>query len=135
MSLTRSFDITFGDCDPAGIVFYPNAFRWMDATFHTLLRGYGGHAQLCKTLDAVGLGLVDASAKFKHPMRDGDRLDLRAEIAEWSQRTITVAYEGRLDDTIAFVGREVRCLFKQSQTGIVAADLGQLRELMEGPNV
>lgn len=41
MTAAQDFDITFGDCDPAGIVFYPNAFRWMDAGFHTLLRPVG----------------------------------------------------------------------------------------------
>ncbi|MDF3416324.1 acyl-CoA thioesterase [Sulfitobacter sp. M57] len=135
MSQTQTFDISFGDCDPVGIVFYPNAFRWMDATFHTLLRRYGGHSQVCKQLEAVGLGLVDASAQFKHPMRDGDTLDLRTQVVEWSQRTVTLGYEGRVQGKLAFTGREVRCLFKRSQNSIVAADLAQLRELLEGPNV
>ena len=32
---TRTIRIQWGDCDPAGIVFYPNFFRWMDAaTWH-----------------------------------------------------------------------------------------------------
>ena len=25
-------DVHFGDCDPAGIVFFPNFSRWMDAS-------------------------------------------------------------------------------------------------------
>jgi acyl-CoA thioesterase FadM len=24
-------DVTWGDCDPAGIIFYPNYFRWIDS--------------------------------------------------------------------------------------------------------
>ncbi len=31
---TRSFQLTYGDCDPAGIVYYANYFRWMEHT-HT----------------------------------------------------------------------------------------------------
>ena len=27
---TIQLHVEFGDCDPAGIVFYPNYFRWMD---------------------------------------------------------------------------------------------------------
>ena len=27
-------DEQFGDCDPAGIVFFPNYSRWMDAASH-----------------------------------------------------------------------------------------------------
>ena len=127
----QGFDITFGDCDPAGIVFYPNAFRWMDATFHAALRRHGGHAALCTGLDAMGIGLADASAQFRRPMRDGDRLTLALHVADWSQRALTLTYKGHLNDTLAFEGREVRCLFKRTQTGIVAADLAALRAILE----
>ena len=33
--------IEWGDCDDAGIVFYPNYFRWFDNAFHHLLRQCG----------------------------------------------------------------------------------------------
>ena len=29
-STTYTVNVTFGDCDPAGIVFFPNFSRWMD---------------------------------------------------------------------------------------------------------
>ena len=131
MQHEQTFDISFGDCDPAGIVFYPNAFRWMDGTFHALLRRFGGHAALCQSLGAVGLGLVDASAKFLSPMRDGDRLILRASLSEWSRRSFTVDYEGHCGGTRAFTGREVRCLFKPGERGITAGDLAPLRQRLE----
>mgnify|MGYP003646759292 FL=1 len=127
----QDFEITFGDCDPAGIVFYPNIFRWMDAAFHGALRRHGGHAKLCARLEAVGIGLADASAQFRHTMRDGDRLTLAFRAAKWSQRSVTLAYEGRGNDILVFEGREVRCLFKLTQTGIVAADLAELRTHLE----
>lgn len=135
MQRIQSYDVTFGDCDPAGIVFYPNIFRWMDASFHSLLRVHGGHSELCEQLGAVGLGLVDAAAQFKNPIRDGDRLNMHIGIEEWSDRTFTLHYEGRLEDRLAFAGREIRCLFKRTQQGIVAANLAQLREILESPNV
>ncbi|BEU28074.1 hypothetical protein PBP221_82140 (plasmid) [Paraburkholderia sp. 22B1P] len=31
---TFRIDVQFGDCDPAGIVFFPNYLRWVDAAFH-----------------------------------------------------------------------------------------------------
>jgi 4-hydroxybenzoyl-CoA thioesterase len=33
-SNTIQLHVKFGDCDPAGIVFYPNYFRWMDSVLH-----------------------------------------------------------------------------------------------------
>ncbi|MEY8828499.1 acyl-CoA thioesterase [Sedimentitalea sp. XS_ASV28] len=135
MCTELTFEITFGDCDPAGIVFYPNIFRWMDAAFHAHLRQFGGHEVLCKKLNAVGFGLVDASAQFRHPMRDGDRLEVRIMSLEWSRRTLTVAYEGTIAATTTFLGKEVRCLFSRSETGMVATDLSQIRMLLEPGNV
>jgi 4-hydroxybenzoyl-CoA thioesterase len=124
-------NISFGDCDPAGIVFYPNMFRWMDAAFHDLLRPYGGHTAICAQFDAVGLGLAEASARFRQPMRDGDQLELRVEISEWSRRSLTLMYEGTVAGATTFSGREVRCLFVSAEKGIVAADLAPLRALLE----
>lgn len=123
--------VTFGDCDPAGIVFYPNNFRWMDAAFHNFLRPHGGHAKLCKKLQSVGMGLVDSSAQFRSPLRDGDQLSIDISITHWGKKTVTLAYEGYVGDTHAFSGKEVRCLFLQTETGIVAGDLTKLRAILE----
>lgn len=131
MQITHRRDITFGDCDPAGIVFYPNIFRWMDAAFHDLLRPFGGHAALGARLGMVGLGLVDASARFHHAMRDGDRLELRLEIAEWSRRSLTLRYAGHVGERVAFTAQEVRCLFRQGESGMIAADVAPLRDLLQ----
>jgi len=127
-------EITFGDCDPAGIVFYPNTFRWMDAAFHKLLRAHGGHAYLCEKLDALGLGLVDASVQFQRPMRDGEQLNLRIATLEWSRRTLNIHYDGEVDGSTRFKGHEVRCLFKETKDGIVAGEIEQLRQLLEPLN-
>lgn len=123
----HEFNISFGDCDPAGIVFYPNAFRWMDATFHDFLRPHGGHAAICAELGATGIGLVDAGAQFRSPMLDGNRLALHLEIADWSRRTISLTYRGMVGTRLAFEGREVRCLFIPTETGLVAGDMTRLK--------
>lgn len=122
--------ITFGDCDPAGIVFYPNTFRWMDAAFHNYLRPYGGHKKLCSKLQSVGIGLVDVSAQFHNPMRDGDKLSIDISNIEWGRRTIALTYEGRVGERIAFCGKEVRCLFIRPKTDIIAANMTELRKIL-----
>ena len=38
---TSRFLVEFGDCDPAGIVFYPNFLRWMDAAALHFFRAAG----------------------------------------------------------------------------------------------
>lgn len=133
MEIAHSLDysVSFGDCDPAGIVFYPNVYAWFDRTFHDWLWRFGGHAVLCQRLGAIGLGLMEASAQFRRPMRNGDLLSLTLSVEEWGRKTLRLAYEGRVGGQITVVGTEVRGLFKLGDTGMVAAEIKALREIVE----
>jgi 4-hydroxybenzoyl-CoA thioesterase len=131
-SRTSSRPVSFGDCDPAGIVFYPNVFRWVDAAFHDWLRPLGGHKAVCEKLGAVGLGLMEASARSRSPIRDGDRVDLRLAVENWGRRSVSLAYEGRVGDKPVFEAREVRGLFVVGQTGMTAGDISAFKAMMEG---
>ncbi len=122
--------VSFGDCDPAGIVYYPNMFSWMDKAFHQSLHPFGGHQKLCADLGAIGFGLVSASADFKRPLRDMDALDLHIDAKTWTDKTLTLDYSGRLNDAVHFTGKEVRCMFMTGQAGIMAGPIGPLREVI-----
>jgi 4-hydroxybenzoyl-CoA thioesterase len=128
---TLTHTVTFGDCDPAGIVFYPNSFRWMDACFHDMLARAGGHAKICQEIGSVGLGLADASAQFKTPMMDRDPLSIRLLDIEWGARALTARYETRVGDRLCFTGAEVRCIFKKTDKGMGADSTDALRSLLE----
>jgi 4-hydroxybenzoyl-CoA thioesterase len=123
--------VTFGDCDPAGIVFYPNFFAWFDRTFHDWLRQYGGHAAICSSLGAIGLGLMEVSAKFQTPLRDGDTLDIQMSVAEWDRKALHLTYECQTGGRMAVTGKEVRGLFKTVPAGIIAAEMSDLRAYLE----
>lgn len=123
--------VSFGDCDPAGIVFYPNILRWSDAAFHYLLRQFGGHARLCEDLQAEGIGVVESNARFQSPLRDGDHLEVETTITDWGRKTLTLAHVGRVGQRPVFEVKEVRCLFKATETGMVAAEVGGLRSRLQ----
>jgi acyl-CoA thioesterase FadM len=104
--------VSFGDCDPAGIVFYPNFFRWSDALFHTFLEDKsGGHAALCKDIGAVGLGLMSVEMSFRSPVAPGDTLELGLTGMDWNDRSLTLAYSGNVGDRLAFRASETRGVF------------------------
>ena len=71
--ITR-FTVEFGDCDPAGIVFYPNYFRWMDASTLHFFRAAGIPAwqQLAIETGIIGTPIVDVSARFLRTASYGD---------------------------------------------------------------
>ena len=57
--------IQFGDCDEAGIVFYPRYYAWFDECTHALLAGVGlGHDVLRERYRLTGAPLVQAAARF-----------------------------------------------------------------------
>jgi len=123
------YSISFGDCDPAGIVYYPNLYAWFDRTFHDWLRRFGGHATLCRELGAIGIGVIEARASFRKPMRDGDILRMTLSIQDWGRKTLTLNYEGRVAEDVVVSGTEVRGLFKLSKDAIAAGEIDALRAI------
>ena len=133
MSVVFSMDvqISFGHCDPAGIVFYPNYFRWFDRCFHTfLLRRGGGHRAVCDALNAKGVGLMDVGARFPAPAMEGDVMTLDMSVAEWGSKTLKLAYEGCVGDRSVVVGSELRGCFVVQDGRMRAGPMAPLRQVL-----
>ena len=122
--------VSFGDCDPAGIVFYPNMFRWMDAAFHNYLRPFGGHVQICQGLGAIGIGAMRANASFRSPLRDGDVLDIEVSVGGCRNKSLEMTYKGLVGERLAFEGSESRALFVRSERGLSAGAIAPLLEIL-----
>ena len=125
--------ISFGHCDPAGIVFYPNYFRWFDRCLHSFLKvRAAGHGALCARLGAVGLGLMDVGASFPAPARDGDVMRLSLRFDTWSSRTVRLAYAGEVDGRTVVEGHELRGMFVEHDGRLRAGELSELRAILTG---
>lgn len=123
-----SVGVSFGDCDPAGIVFYPNFFRWFDRCFHHFLAARaGGHAELCARLGALGVGLMDVQAQFRAPVRENCTLTLDLRVLEWRGRALRLGYEGHVGGTVCVTGQEVRGLFVMREGRMTAGEMAPLR--------
>ena len=69
--------VRFGDCDPAGIVFFPNWFALANAAIEDLFRerlGIDFHA--LHGARGIGTGFVQAAATFMRPGLMGDAVHL-----------------------------------------------------------
>lgn len=127
-------DITWGHCDPAGIIYYPNYFRWFDAAYHAFLTSRGvDQRTLAQKLGTIGTGLIDVGASFQAPISYGDQLILTLTIDAWSEKTLRLAYIGRCDGQVVMQGHELRGLFmREGESGkIRAATIAPLRALIE----
>ncbi|WP_213545710.1 acyl-CoA thioesterase [Vannielia litorea] len=130
---TLDVDISFGHCDAAGIVYYPNYFRWFDRCFHTFLKErHGGHAALCQRLGARGIGLISADARFRSPALDGDVLRLEMRVGDWGRKSLRLDYRGSVGERLVIEGEELRGVFVDDGGRIRAGDVAPLREVIGG---
>jgi 4-hydroxybenzoyl-CoA thioesterase len=103
--------IGFGDCDPAGIVFYPNFFRWFDAAAHQMFRAVGCDIRSARAEHGWIVGpLVDAGAKFRSPATHGDLVEVHSQVGEFTRKTFRIDYRILRGDTLVAEGWEVRIL-------------------------
>lgn len=127
-----SIEVSFGDYDPAGIVFYPRYLEWFDHTFQRFLASLGlDQKRIAAQLDAVGTGLIDCGARFHAPVTYGDTLTLALTLDGWTDKTLKIAYRGTVEGRLAVVGHEVRGLFVRSDSGLRAAPIAALRTIVE----
>ena len=79
---TRTVRIEWGDCDPAGIIFYPRYFEIFDASTAHLFEAALGITkfQMFKTLEFAGFPLVRTHARFLKPTRFGDDVTVESKI-------------------------------------------------------
>lgn len=103
--------VEFGDCDPAGIVFYPNFYRWFDAAAHHLLQEAGlGWRQLRERYGALGMPLMETGAKYRRPACCGDRLEIESCVAECGRKSLRMTHLVRREGELLVEGFEVRIL-------------------------
>jgi 4-hydroxybenzoyl-CoA thioesterase len=79
---TRTVRIEWGDCDPAGIIFYPNCFRIFDDATARLFEAALGMTkfEMFKKLEFSGWPLVKTQARFLKPTRFGDDVTVASTV-------------------------------------------------------
>ena len=123
---TIKVEIQFGDCDPAGIVYYPNYFRFFDnATAGLLSAAFAMHKRnWLEHYGIAGIPMVDTGARFIKPSRFGDVVDIRSEITELGRSSFSVKHTVRRDGEVAIEAHEKRVwVVRDEQGGIRSAPL------------
>ncbi len=103
-------NVEFGDCDPAQIAFYPNFFRWYDASSRHFFEDCGvpPWRELQRTSGIIGTPVVETSSRFIRPTSYGDVLGVHTSIIEWSEKTFVMRHELRRGEELLAEGRDVR---------------------------
>ena len=92
-----SSEVYWGDCDPAGIIFYPTYFRWMDAATWAFMAAVGYSPNRMRE-EHLSMPLIGAECKFVAPARHGDRCEVRSRMTRFGGASFVVAHEIVLGD-------------------------------------
>ena len=110
-TVTRHLQIEWGDCDPAGIVFYPRYFALFDAATAGLFAAALSmtKAAMLKHYGIVGIPMVDTRAKFHVPCSFGDAIAIETRCAALRRSSFDIEHRLlRADGTLAVEGFETR---------------------------
>jgi 4-hydroxybenzoyl-CoA thioesterase len=100
--------VQWGDCDPAGIIFYPTYFRWMDAATWSFMESVGFTPRRMRE-EHRSMPLVSAECQFVAPALHGDRCEVRSSIARFGGKSFVVSHEiVRSDASVLAKGSETR---------------------------
>jgi 4-hydroxybenzoyl-CoA thioesterase len=106
---TRTVRIEWGDCDPAGIIFYPRYFEIFDAATAALFERALGLTkfQQLKRFDFAGYPLARTRAKFIRPTRFGDDVTVDSTI-KFGRSSFEVEHKLSLDGAVCVECSETR---------------------------
>lgn len=102
--------VAFGDCDPAGIVFFPNFLKWMDTSSHHffLACGLPPLRDWATTLGVVGHPVLEVTTRFHRPATYGDNLQVHTTVEEWREKVFVHNHTIQRDGVVLCEGRETR---------------------------
>ena len=114
----RDVEISWGDCDPADIVYFPNYFRWFDtSTSHHFATAGLPKPELIRQYNVVGFPMVDISAKFHVPSKHGETVAIETRITRFGRSSFDVEHRLLRGETLAVEGFEKRVLVQKRGTG------------------
>jgi 4-hydroxybenzoyl-CoA thioesterase len=110
-STRRTFRIEWGDCDPAGIVFYPRYFEMFDHSTVLLIEQALGmrKLKLYEHYNFAGYPSVETQARFHLPTRFGDDVEIESAITKVGRSSFSLQHRLTLDGALAVEGSETRC--------------------------
>jgi 4-hydroxybenzoyl-CoA thioesterase len=109
LSNRREIQVEWGDCDPAGIVYFPRFFEFFDACTNALFERAGFRkAEMLKHYGLLGIPLIEAAAQFYVPAAFGESVTVETRIVEWGNSSFRVEHKMYKGDVLAAEGRERR---------------------------
>ena len=110
LSNIRTTRIEWGDCDPAGIMFYPRYFEIFDMSTTMLVERATGMKKIeyLKAYDLAGHPVVETRARFRIPTRFGDEVEIETKLVSCGRSSFKLEHRLTLAGALAVEGTETR---------------------------
>jgi 4-hydroxybenzoyl-CoA thioesterase len=107
---THEVTVEWGDCDPAGIVYYPAYFKWFDqATYRLFLAAGMSRDDISSGQWKEGTPLVAAECSFKRASSTGEKLTMESWVEKFGRTSFVIRHVFRdATGAIAAEGTETR---------------------------
>jgi 4-hydroxybenzoyl-CoA thioesterase len=116
----RNLRIEWGQCDPAGIVFYPQYLMMFDSSTGWLFERTGlTPSAMRRKFQIVGMPVVEVVARFVKPCRFDDNIVIESEVSEWGRASFTVRHRIIKDGELALEGFEKRVWAGRDSSGAI----------------
>jgi acyl-CoA thioester hydrolase len=100
--------VQWGETDAAGIVFYPNFYKWMDEATHHLFRVKGYPQSVLYEQQKTALPILEAHCQFKSPALFENELRIESRIVEVKEKVFKVSHRFLHGERFLAEGYEVR---------------------------
>jgi 4-hydroxybenzoyl-CoA thioesterase len=108
MIVEYPFRVRWGDTDAAGIVFYPNFYKWMDEATHEFFAAIGLPTSILYVEQQIATPLLEANCQFKRPLLFEDDVIVRSTVVELHQKVFKISHRFFKDEQIVAEGYEIR---------------------------
>ncbi|UAC49846.1 acyl-CoA thioesterase [Bacillus aquiflavi] len=115
--------VNWGDTDKAGIVYYPNYFKWFDIAGHQFFRSCNLSPSQLESERNIILPLLDVRCTFEQPLLYEDLITVRTSVDEIQNKTIKLSHEVFKGEIRTGYGYELRGWVKQTANGIKAVPI------------
>lgn len=103
-----SFQVRWGDTDAAGIVFYPNYYKWMDEATHEYFSSLGYSSSKLYAEKQIGVPLLEANCIFKGPLLFEDHVIVESAVEELQNKVFKLRHVFTRGEQIVAEGYELR---------------------------
>ncbi|WP_439021953.1 acyl-CoA thioesterase [Bacillus thuringiensis] len=108
MIVDYKFKVRWGNTDAAGIVFYPNFYKWMDDATHEFLAAIGSPSSTLYVEQQISVPLLEANCQFKSPLFFEDHVTVRSSVVEMHQKVFKISHMFFKDEKMVAEGYEIR---------------------------